>query len=327
LRDIKPGAAYIVATNSTKATLIYGTNNEATAQSYTVYFPPGSAGTEIYAARQAYGDQFDFAVIPLQAGGMFVGFNDIPDEGISESTLATVQAYTTLETTNKLYDYIAAYRMTEAGIKQGAIVNRAGPLLQFGDYSGVVKQDAASVFSVTGSTITIKANGLAKTSRYTTIIATPPATWEADTTEVLDLDIEDANGNSSVTIQASGVSTFEIWKLPDATAEDDYADGELLDTVGPGKFRFLSADGYKMVIRDQGTNYRVTSEMEKGVYTAELFFGPAVQLANAATVELIWNLLQSMGVDVSKVISNQAVINGGVKNASLFIPHDGAVQS
>jgi hypothetical protein len=322
LRDIKPGAAYIVATNSTKATLIYGTNSEAAAQTYTVYFPPGSAGTEIYAARQAYGDQFDFAVVELVEGPMFVGFNDIPDEGISQTTLATVQAYTSIETTNKLYDYIAAYRMTEAGIKQGAIVNRAGPLLQFGDYSGVVKQDAASVFSITGGTITLKATGLAKTSRYTTIIATPPAVWEADTTEVMDLDIEDANGDSSVTIQASGVSTFEVWKLTDATPEDDYEDGTLLDTVGTGKYRFLSDDGFKLVIRDQATNYRVTVEMEKGVYTAELFFGAAVQLAQSATVELMYTLLQSMGVDMSKVITNQGVINTGVKKSSLLIPHN-----
>ena len=198
---------------------------------------------------------------------------------------------------------------------------RAGPQLQFGSYSGLVKQDAASVFSITGDTITLKANGLAATSRYTTIIATPPAVWEADTNEVLDLDIEDANGNSSVTIQAAGVSTFEIWKVTDATPEDDYEDGTLLDTVGPGKFRFIGEDGYKLVIRDQATNYRVTVEAEKGVYTAELFFGAAVQLAQSATVELMYALLQTMDVDIERVVINQAIINGGVKKSSLLIPH------
>jgi hypothetical protein len=58
-----------------------------------------------------------------------------------------VNAYTTIENTNKLYDRVVAYRMTEAGIKLGGIVTRAGPLLQFGDYSGVVDQAAASAFS------------------------------------------------------------------------------------------------------------------------------------------------------------------------------------
>jgi hypothetical protein len=117
------------------------------------------------------------------------------------------------------------------------------------------------------------------------------------------------------------VSTFEVWKLADGVPEDQYATGTLLDTVGPGKFRFLGADGFKLVIRDQTTNYRVSVEAEKGVYTAEMFFGPAVQLANSATVELIYTLLQSMGVDMSKVIINQAIINTGVKKSSLLIPH------
>jgi hypothetical protein len=321
LRNVKPGASYVAMNNSTKATILFGTNGEATAQDYPIYFPPGSTGLQVYVARKGFGDQLDFEVITLVAGGMWYQFIDIPDEGITQPTLGTVLAYTTLETTSKLYDYIGAYQTTEAGLKLGNIVVRAGPQLQFGDYSGVVKQDAASVFSITGGTITLKATGLAKTSRYTTIIATPPATWEADTTEVMDLDIEDANGDSSVTIQAASVSTFEIWKVTDATAEDDYATGTLLDTVGPGKFRFIGEDGYKLIIRDQTTNYRVSVEAEKGVYLAELFFGPAVQLAQSATVELMYTLLQTMDVDMEKVIVNQNIINGGVKKSSLLIPH------
>ena len=321
LRGVKPGASYVVANNSTKATILFGTNGTASAADYPIYFPPGSTGLQVYVARKGYGDQLDFEVITLVAGAMWYQFIDIPDEGVTQPTLATVLAYTTLETTSKLYDYIGAYQTTETGLKLGNIVVRAGPQLQFGGYSGLVKQNAASVFSITGDTITLKANGLAATSRYTTIIATPPAVWEADTTEVMDVDIEDANGDSSVTIQAAGVSTFEIWKVTDATAEDDYDTGTLLDTVGPDKFRFIGQNGYKLVIRDQATNYRVTVEAEKGVYTAELFFGAAVQLAQSATVELMYTLLQTMDVDIEKVVINQAIINNGVKKSSLLIPH------
>lgn len=305
VRAIKAGASYIVANNDTKATILFGVNNTGTAQDYQVSFPPGSAGSQVYVARKTHTDQFDFAVLTLVEGGMFVGFNDIPDEGITQTNLATVQAYTSIETTSKLYDYISAYQTTEAGIKLGNIVTRAGPLLQFGNYSGVINQSAASVFGITGDTITIKATGLAKTSRYTTIIATPPAAWTANTNEVLDLDIEDANGNSSVTIQASNVSTFEVWKLADGVPEDQYATGTLLDTVGPGKFRFLHADGYKLVIRDQVTNYRVTVEAEKGIYEAAMFFGPQVQLAQSALVEVI-----KTDVDLLKVLT-QAIQGAG----------------
>jgi hypothetical protein len=255
----------------------------------------------VYVARQFYGDQFDFEVITLAEGGMWYQFVDIPDEGITQPTLATVQAYTTLETTNKLYDYIAAYRMTEPGIKLSGIVNRAGPILQFGSYSGVVNQSAASVFSIAGSTITIKANGLAGTNTYNTIVATPPATWTANTTEIMDVEIEDANGDSSVTIEASGISTFEIWKITDATPPDQYATGTLLATVGIGKYRFIGANGFKMVIRDTTTNFRVVSEMEKGTYEAALFFGADVQLAQAPDVTVIKNNLALMQVDVDAI--------------------------
>jgi hypothetical protein len=51
-----------------------------------------------------------------------------------------------------------------------------------------------------------------------------------------------------------------------------------------GIYRFISADGFKMVIRDTTTNFRVVSEMEKGNYEAALFFGAAVQLAQAPQV-------------------------------------------
>jgi hypothetical protein len=232
---------------------------------------------------------------------MWYTFVDIPDEGITETTLATVQAYTAIETTSKLYDYISAFQLTEAGLKLGAIVNRAGPLLQFGAYSGVVNQSAASVFNIAGNTITLKATGLAGTTRYTTIIATPPATWEANTNEVISVEIEDANGDSSVTISASGNNQFEIWKISDATNPDNYDTGTLLDTVGIGKYRFLSANGFKMVIRDTTTNFRVVSEMEKGTYQAALFFGADVQLAQAPEVSQINNKVDLLQVDLEAI--------------------------
>jgi len=133
--------------------------------------------------------------------------------------------------------------------------------------------------------------------------------------------------NATPDMVATAVSTFEVWKITDATDPDDYATGELLDTVGIGKYRFLSASGYKMVIRDTTTNFRVVSEMEKGTYNAALFFGPDVQLAQAPTVELIYTLLQTMDIDMDKVIANQGVINTGVRKASLLVPHGGTVQA
>jgi hypothetical protein len=284
LRGVAEDSSIYIGNAATGITTLF--QADVAAGTYRAYFAPGVTAPQLV-AREKYGIQRESEVIPLTGGLIWYQFVDIPDEGITEPSLATVNAYATIEDTQQLYDRVAAFRTTEAGIKLGNIVNRAGPLLQFGTYSGVIDQSATAAFDLTGDTITIKSSVFTGSAKYSTIIATPPATWEAETNEVIDVNIEDANGDSSVTIQAGSVSTFEIWKITDATDPDDYATGTLLDTVGPGKYRFIGANGFKIVIRDTVTNYRVVVEMEKGVYTAELFFGAQVQLAQSATVELI----------------------------------------
>jgi hypothetical protein len=136
---------------------------------------------------------------------------------------------------------------------------------------------------------------------YNLIKTTPPATIEAATTEVISVNIEDANGDSQITIQAAGVSTFEIWKITNATPEDDYDTGTLVDTVGIGTWRFLSDNGFKFVIRDTTTNYRVVNTASKGIYTAELFFGAQVQLAQAAEVTEINTKVDILSNDIDGI--------------------------
>jgi hypothetical protein len=287
---------------STSATELFQTNVSGSAATYTVYYPPGSTGLVKNYARELFGSQRVSGSITLAAGLNTISFIDIPDVGITETTQATVAAYTTLETNSKLYDYVAYSRLSEQFIKLGQLLTRAGTAIEWQTtYSGVVKSTNAAVLSLTGTTLFIKANGLAGDSRYTTNVLVSPATLTADTTEVLTTDIEDGNGDSSVNIQAAGVSTFEIWKITDATSPDDYATGTLLDTVGIGRYRFLSANGFKFVIRDTTTNFRVVVEAEKGIYTAELFFGASVQLAQSAEVSEINTKVDIMQIDVDAI--------------------------
>jgi hypothetical protein len=271
----------------TSATELFQTNNTGSAAFYDVYYPPGSVGLVKNYARELYGSQRVSGSITLVAGLNVISFVDIPDVGITEATLATVNAYTAIEGPSKFYDRTAAFRLTEQGIKLGQIVTRSGTALEIGTFSHVINSAAASVYALVGSVITTKSSTYAADTKYVTEIATPPATITAASTEVITIAREDANGDSQVTIQAAGVSTFEIWKITDATNPDNYATGTLVATVGIGTFRFLSANGFKFVIRDQTTNYRVVVEAEKGIYTAELFFGAQVQLAQAAEVSQI----------------------------------------
>jgi hypothetical protein len=201
-----------------------------------------------------------------------------------------------------VYDYVAYKRLSEAFIKIGQITTRSGTSIEWiAGYDVKVKATNATVFSLTSTTFYIKSSSLAGDTKYSTNILVVPATMTADTTEVLTTEIEDGNGDSSVTVQAAAVSTFEVWEIPDATDPDDYDTGMLVDTIGIGKWRFLHADGYKFVIRDTTTNYRVVVEAEKGIYTAELFFGAAVQLAQSAEVSQINTKVDIMSIDLDAI--------------------------
>jgi hypothetical protein len=287
LKNVTAAGVAAIWHPGTTATELFQANNTASATDYTLYYPPGSVGLVKNYARELYGSQRVAGSITLAAGLNTVTFVDIPDVGITQPVQATVAAYTAIETASKFYDRTAVFRLSEQGIKLGQLVTRSGTSLEIGTFSHLVNQNAAAVYSVLGSTITTKSTSYAGDSKYSTEIATPPATITAATTEVITIAREDANGNSQVTIQAAGVSTFEIWKITDATNPDNYATGTLLATVGIGTWRFISANGFKLVIRDTTTNFRVVTEMEKGIYTAELFFGASVQLAQAAEVSEI----------------------------------------
>jgi hypothetical protein len=273
-----------------------------TAGTYSYYIAPGTAGTYTWAIEK-YGTKRESGSFAANTGGLlFYVPAYAEDVGITQATKATVAGYTALETNSKVYDYIAYSRLSEQFIKLGQILTRSGTSLEWiAGYSAKVKATNASVFSLTSTTFFIKSSSLAGDTKYTTNVLVAPATLTADTTEVLTTEIEDGNGDSSVTIQAAGVSTFEVWKIPDATNPDNYATGTLLATVGIGKFRFLSANGFKFVIRDQTTNYRVVVEAEKGIYTAELFFGAAVQLAQSAEVSQINTKVDIMAIDLDAI--------------------------
>lgn len=287
-----------------------------TAGDYNYYIAPGTTGTYTWAIEK-YGTRRESGSFAANTGGLlFYVPAYAEDVGITQTTKATVAGYTALETNSKVYDYIAYSRLSEQFIKLGQILTRSGTSLEWiTGYNVKVKATNATVFSLTGTTFFIKSSSLAGDTKYATHVLVPPATLTADTTEVITTEIEDGNGDSSVTIQAAGVSTFEVWKITDATNPDDYATGTLLATVGIGKFRFLSANGFKFVIRDQTTNYRVVVEAEKGIYTAELFFGAAVQLAQSAEVSQINTKVDIMQIDLEAIKGT-----GFVKDKHSLVP-------
>lgn len=283
-QEVQVGTSFVIY-DSTGATK-YFQGSVTTAGTYSYYIPPGTTGTYTYAIEK-YGTRRESGTFPANAGGVLFYVPDYAEDvGITQTTLATVAAYTAIDNLDKFYDYTAYRRLSEDFIKLGQIATRSGTAVEIGSFNLTVDATAASIESVSGTTITIKSGVLASGTKYSTIIATPPKLVTAATTEVITANIEDGAGDSSVTIQG-GSGDFTLWKLANSVPDDDYATGVNLGDVTNTTFRFLHADGYKIIIRDNSTAYRISCPMEKGIYTRGLFFGDQVQLAQSAEVTQI----------------------------------------
>lgn len=282
--DVAVGSSIIVYDSS--GVTKYFQQNITTAGDYNYYIPPGTTGTYTWAIEK-YGTQRQSGSFAANTGGLlFYAPIYVEDVGITQTVQATVAAYTAIDNLDKFYDFTAFRRLSEDFIKIGQIATRSGTAVEIGNFNLTVNASAGAMESISGLTITIKSGSLAPGSKYSTIIATPPRLVTAATTEVITANIEDGAGNSSVTIQG-GSGNFTLWKLANATPEADYATGTNLGNVGNVTYRFLSDPGFKIVIVDNVTGYRIVCPMDKGIYTRGLFFGDQVQLAQSAEVTQI----------------------------------------
>jgi len=82
----------------------------------------------------------------------------LDDAIITESTQATVDAYTELETPQKFYDRAVSWLESNITNEQSFLVSRSGDAIDAGSYNVIIDATAGSAFAVAGSTITIKAN-------------------------------------------------------------------------------------------------------------------------------------------------------------------------
>ncbi len=101
----------------------------------------------------------------LEAGGARTYANNAAetliisvDAAITETNGATVAAYTTLETSAKFYDRYQYFLSLAANIKTSNSLTRSGSLINAGALNVVIDATAASVFSLVGNTLTIKAS-------------------------------------------------------------------------------------------------------------------------------------------------------------------------
>jgi hypothetical protein len=252
------------------------------AGSYYVYFTPAEAGTYFLAAEK-YGQKRTADTLVLTGGNVWYNITDQEDVGITD-TFATASAYTTLSTTSEIYDATAVFRLAESGIKLGQLVARDGLYLDFGTYNVKIKDDATSIVAVASGVITYKSIVINESLKYNAMKATPPKTITVTDNEIINVLIEDANGDSQLNILGGDNLGYELWKVTTATATDDYATGTLLATLATNTapYRFIGVSGFDIVGRDVSSGVRRRSSMLKGTYNQAFYVGDQIQLATNA---------------------------------------------
>jgi hypothetical protein len=257
----------------------------STSGTVTVYIPPTGTGSWYYAVEK-YGIQRQSDFFTFSGGLKEIVVKAIPDIGLTQTNVATVAAYTALENPDKIYDYVAYLRTTTPHISYGQILFKDGTSLYLADASMLVDQSFGSVASFNYDTklLTIKSLVLETGVSYTKIVADPPASITANTNEIITILIEDANGDSRLSILGGDNEGYELWKVTTATATDDYETGTLLITLPNNSlpYRFIGISGFDIVGRDTSSGVRRRSSMLKGTYNQAFYVGNQIQLATDA---------------------------------------------
>jgi hypothetical protein len=257
----------------------------STSGTVTVYIPPTGTGSWYYAVEK-YGIQRQSDFFTFSGGLKEIVVKAIPDIGLTQTNVATVASYTALENPDKIYDYVAYLRTTTPHISYGQILFKDGTSLYLADASMLVDQSFGSVASFNYDTklLTIKSLVLETGVSYTKIVADPPASITANTNEIITILIEDANGDSRLSILGGDNEGYELWKVTTATPTDDYETGTLLITLPNNSlpYRFIGISGFDIVGRDTSSGVRRRSSMLKGTYNQAFYVGNQIQLATDA---------------------------------------------
>ena len=131
-------------------------------------------------------------------------FTMIQDITVSQATKATVDAYSTLETPQKLYDRAKSYLYDNWAGEGDLLCTRSGTDIDLGNNSLVIDATAAQAISVSGTTITIKATTF--TGNITTGTGTVTETNGAQVAGTV-TDVNGTRSTSTLTLTGLKVNT------------------------------------------------------------------------------------------------------------------------
>lgn len=122
-----------------------------------IYVDPGETGTwKAVAERYGYKRQ-EILFTPATGGEVVFNTVWVDDTSLSGALIGVVALYTDLGTAQKVNDYEAYWRTTQAGIPYGDTLSRNGETLDWTPYNVIVDPLAPVPYSVSGNTVTVKA--------------------------------------------------------------------------------------------------------------------------------------------------------------------------
>lgn len=282
--------------------------------SIVIYIPPTASGSWYYAIEK-FGNQRQSDFFTFSGGQKAIVAKDLPDNKIL-LTKSQIIALPSVDNGDEAYDAIALLRTQTPYISFGQIVSKDGSTLYGYDYDIVIDANAVKVAEVDydDKLITLKSALFEAGPVCNLVKVDVPKTVTANTTESITVNIEDANGDSTVTIEGVVGNLVDVWKCVNGTINDDYQTGtKIASNIGAGKFRFIGESGYKLIFYDKNFTLARDCSMLKGTYLLGwyVFNSPNGGLDQAQSAKF-----ESMYSKIDVVDDNVVSIKDTVENLS-----------
>ena len=220
------------------------------------------------------------------------------DASITEADVNTVIAYTDLNTTRKMYDYLSYYKTTDAGIIYGDIATRSIGAIFF-NKALTLNSTATSIVDITSDILTIKSSSL---NEEITVYSTGNFILSNESTVSNIVKIRATNIDSELVL----LGIEELILYP--TSNDRNADTNRGPVITTLIYRFKYGSITTNNVQLSGTQYSRVDVGNTLLYTFVLDSG---------------NNVLDLGTfgQIQQVLNNQVTINEGIKKASRLIPY------
>lgn len=170
---------------------------------------------------------------------------------ITETTKATVDAYSELESPEKFYDRAVSWLEANITSETDFLVSRSGSTIDAGSYNVTIDATAGSAFAFDGSTITIKA------STFTGSITTTGTFTRANGATVVGTVTDSGGTQFSTSLEVTGLTSTNIYLEDNTGTQVDY------QTNVTGTYNYAATLGstgtWKLVIDRAGYIARVNT--------------------------------------------------------------------